>query len=406
MAKELCFNYKAKTRAKELVSGVIYAEAQDIAFQKVKNLGYTPVDVPTLNIPLSINAMIYSDFNKKELMIFYKTMGKRMGQGRSTVEGLETAVSYIKDPRLKQALMMAKNFLSEGMSFANALKLAGFPLRDVEILRSTADAGEQPATLLRLAAELDRNLKLEASIKSTLKTPILMFLIMYLTTYGLIIKIAPKMMDFFKILRIDFISGKGTENLPSFIPAYYKFAAAFNQNVLIYSIFYFGLVVAFVFFLRSKIVKKSLDYIPVIRNISVKTDLSNLWSSFGLLYDSGANIEEVCKMMSKSARREEHSANFLDMARLVRSGIPINKAVQKAGFPDFVIREVNAAQTSGSISEGLIDMSEGFAMDVEDMTDNLKSFISLASLIFMTIFVLLFFMISYYPSMATIMSKL
>lgn len=406
MSKDLAFNYKAKNRAKELVNGLVYAPTQEIAFQKIKSLGYIPVDVPTLNIGMTIQAFIHSEFNKKDLMIFYRAMGKRMDMGRSPIEGIDSALSYLKDPKLIQALMLAKNFLNEGMAFATALKNAGFPLRDVEILRSTAEAGQQPATLKRLAEELDRNINLQRAIKATIKGPIGMFLAMYAATYGLIIGIAPGMIKFFKMLKIDFIAEKGNEKLPAFVTKYYQFANWFSENLKLASFLYFSALIGLIILMRSKYTKQVFDMIPLVKAISVKTDLANVWSSFALMYDAGSNLEEVCKMLSKAAAREEHRESFMNLARLVRSGVPIHKAVEKAGFPDFVVREIIAAHSSGELGSGIIDMSKGFALDVEEMSVNLKGLITIISQAILVVFVLGFFMVSYYPTLATTLGSL
>ena len=177
------FNYRAKNRSRDMIDGVVYAADADSAYLKLTQMGYVPSDMPTLNPRYTLRNFITRGFDRKELARFYSSMSKRLKNGRSVPEGLDNAIEFVDDPRLKQSLAMMRQFVQEGNSLAAAMKLSGFPLRDVEIVRSTAEAGKTAESLMRISQEIFRAETLRKSIVAVIRMPIIVFFIMYCATF-------------------------------------------------------------------------------------------------------------------------------------------------------------------------------------------------------------------------------
>lgn len=392
------FNYRAKNRRRDMIDGVVYAPDADSAYIKLTQMGYVPSDMPSLNARYTIRNLITSGFDRKELARFYSSMSKRLKNGRSVPEGLENAIEFVDDPRLKQSLAMMRQFVQEGNSLAAAMKLSGFPLRDVEIVRSTAEAGKTAESLMRISQEIFRAETLRKSIIAVIRMPIVVFFIMYCAIWGVTVFIAPVMMKFFK-------SALGNVKLPAFAKAYYDFAAVFKAHLTLASILYVALFVGVVWFLRSQTFRTLLEKIPLVRLISERSDMANLWTSFAMLYDAGINTEETTKLLASASVRPESRDAFMNMHRLLRSGSSIEVAVQRSEFPVYVVRGIQASVSSGDLVGGLEDMCRDLATDVEEYTAKLKDNIQLFATLILSIFVLMFFMVTYYPIISATLSQ-
>lgn len=393
------YDFQAKNRNRELVNGVVYAEDADTAYVKLTKMSYSPSTVPTLNLSYTIRNFLSRDFDKKELARFYKSMSKRLKQGRSVPEGLDQAVEFIDDPKLKQALIMMRQFVLEGNTLASAMNMAGFPTRDVEVIRSTAVAGKQSESMERISQEILRAHILRKSISSVLRIPIAILFIMYSAFYGIIVFIAPGISKFFK-------ESLNNVKLPAFAEIFYNFAAVFKQNLVFSTTIYISVLIGLVLFVKSSIFKRLIDKIKLVKTISERTDMSNLWTSFSMLYDAGINTEETCQMLSNAALREDSRECFVNMRRYLRSGLKIPLAVEKSGFPDYIKKGVMAAESSGDLVGGLEDLADDLATDVEEYTAKLKDSIQLVSVAILSAFILLFFMVSYYPIVSATLSQI
>lgn len=392
------YNYRAKNRSRAIIDGVVYAPDADSAYLRLTQMGYAPADMPTLNVRYTIRNAITRGFDRKELARFYGSMSKRLKNGRSVPEGLDNAIEFVDDPRLKQSLSMMRQFVQEGNSLAAAMKLSGFPLRDVEIIRSTAEAGKTAESLARISQEIFRAEMLRKSIMAVIRMPIIVLFIMYCAIWGVTVFIAPVMMKFFK-------NALGNVKLPSFAKIYYDFAAIFKANLTIASILYVALLIAIVWFVRSATFKTLLEKIPLVRIISERSDMSNLWTSFAMLYDAGINTEETTKLLAAAAARPESKEAFMNMHRMLRSGSSIEVAVQRSHFPTYVIRGIQASVSSGDLVGGVEDMCRDLAADVEEYTSKLKDNIQLLATGILSLFVLMFFMVTYYPIISATLSQ-
>lgn len=392
------FNYRAKNRTRDLIDGVVYAADADSAYLKLTQMGYVPSDMPTLNPHYTIRNIITRGFDRKELARFYSSMSKRLKNGRSVPEGLDNAIEFVDDPRLKQSLAMMRQFVQEGNSLAAAMKLSGFPLRDVEIVRSTAEAGKTAESLMRIAQEIFRAETLRKSIVSVIRMPIIVLLIMYGAFWGVTVFIAPVMMKFFK-------SALGNVKLPAFAKAYYDFAAIFKTNLTLSTALYIALLIGVVWFVRTPTFRMLLERIPLIRTIAERSDMANLWTSFAMLYDAGINTEETTTLLAAAAARPESKEAFMNMHRLLRSGSSIEVAVQRSRFPLYIVRGIQASVSSGDLVGGLEDMCRDLATDVEEYTSKLKDNIQLFATLILSVFVLMFFMVTYYPIISATLSQ-
>lgn len=395
---EKAYNFTAKNRNKELMRGVVYAADSGGAYIKLTQMGYAPSDIPKLNIKYTIRNFISKGFDKRELARFYASMAKRLKNGRSVPEGLENAVEFVDDPKLKQALIMMRQFVQEGNSLASAMKMSSFPLRDVEVIRSTADAGKSPDSMERIANELHRSEALKKSIMSVLRMPVVILFIMYLAFYGVLVFIAPAMFKFFKTALTNV-------KLPAYAKSFYEFADVFKSNLVIGTIIYIAILAAIIWFVRSSLFKKLIEKFKLVKIISERSDMANLWTSFAMLYDAGINSEESTKLLANAAAREDSRECFLNMNRLLRSGLSIAESAPKAGFPIYIVRGIQAADSSGDLVSGLEDMCKDLSQDVEEYTAKLKDFIQLLSVALLSAFVLLFFMVSYFPIISATLSQ-
>ena len=113
----------------------------------------------------------------------------------------------------------------------------------------------------------------------------------------------------------------------------------------------------------------------------------------------------VFGLLAAAAARPQTKEAFMNMHRLLRSGAPIESAVVKSGFPEYVVRGIQAAVSGGDLVGGLEDLCKDLAADVEEYTMKLKDNIQLAATGVLSAFVLAFFMVTYYPIISATLAQ-
>ncbi len=107
------YRYHAHNQASKLVNGLVYAENTDLAYAKLKRAG---LRVSSLRIdPMGTLNGLGGRFDVRELVRFYRTMGKRLEVGKPLISGMEAAISFTTDPLLINALRLMQQRLIGSM---------------------------------------------------------------------------------------------------------------------------------------------------------------------------------------------------------------------------------------------------------------------------------------------------
>lgn len=394
---EIAYNYTAKTARGQKISGVVHAPSKPLAFSRLKKGGFIPIKVE-FSLGQTISGWFHPNFNAAELSRLYVTVGRRLNNGKSLVEGLEAASEYIQDARLRQAVMLMRQSVLDGQSEFQAMQTAGFPRRDCLVIRSTAEAGKTGESFLSLGDEISRVEALRKSVASTFRVPAIMGVFMVLFVWAAIMFIAPATLSFLKQTGLRM-------NFSPLLAHYFDFVKLFHIQSTISSILYFAAFGGVAYFLKSKTFKKMLDRIKTLRTLSVKSDHAALWNSFSLLYDAAVPAREAASIVGDSAHREDSKLAFQRMAKMVESGRSLEEASAAAGFPTFVVSGVSSAASGGDMVAGLNDMSRNLEEDVRVLTGLLQENAKIASILAMGVGVLIVFVFTYYPMIASVMSN-
>lgn len=402
---ERAYKYTAKNSRSQVVDGTIYAKNRPLAIARLKRGGFRPIRTE-LSIGKTIGGVFSTKIDSGELARLYLTLGRRMSNGKSLSDGLEAAIDYVNDSRLRQAVMMARQSMIDGNPEHKALADAGFPRRDCLALKSTADAGKSASTFMSLGEEIQRNNALSRSLTSTFRIPKIMSVFMLLFIWAAIVFMAPMTLTFLKKTGLKL-------NFSPFIAAYFQFVQTFNGGLprnltqtIISSCIYFGSFFAAAYFITTQTFKDLLDKVKLIRTLSVKSDHAALWNSFVLLYDAAIPAKEAAHIVGDSAKRLDSKLSFHKMAKMLDAGRTLDDAVSNAGFPPIVMSGIKAAVSSGTIVQGVTEMSKNLEEDVQVMSGLLQENVKLLSVLFVGMGLLLVFVMTYYPMMASVMSNL
>lgn len=394
---DFAYKYTAKTATGQVLSGVTYGPNRAMASAKLKKNGFRPVQMD-LSIGSTLSNFIHPEFSAPELSRFYGTIGSRLKLGKPMAEGLDMALEYVGDERMRGAILVLRQCILDGQTQFQGLQASGFPRRDAMVIRSTEEAGSTGDAYISLAKEVQRAFQLKSSIKAVFYLPVVMAIFMVFFVWAAISYIAPLTMTF-----LTQAGARGSMN--PLIELYFQFAKQFNANHTLSSILYFGFFAGLAMGIRSSYFKRIIDQIPFIKKMSVKGDHSTLWSNFALLYDAAVPAKEAAKIVADAAMREDSREAFLRMSKYIEGGRDVTEAASGAGFPPFVLAGVRSAASGGDLKDGLTEMAVGFEKEVEIMTSLLKENVKIISTVMVSIGVFLVFLVTYYPILASILSQ-
>jgi type II secretory pathway component PulF len=394
---DFSWKYLAKTDTGRRTEGHIEAPNSASARIRLKKGGLTPLRV-TFDLNETFHRLRGGDFDLAQLARLYTTLGRRIKNGKSMVEGLEAASEYLTDARLKQAVLAMRQAIMDGQNEYQAMLSAGFPRRDAMIIRSTSEAGRTGETFISLALERQRVAGLRRAVKQVFFLPSIMLVFIYGFFFFSLWKIAPATSHFLKQTNLKI-------KMNAFNAAYFDFAKFFNDHFLVGALLYFGVPLGLFLLLRSAGFKRLLDRIPSIKNLSIRSDQAALWNSFGLLYDAAIPVREACLILADAAARPDSRLSFQRLSKKIDAGLPIEEAIQGCGFPAFIVAGVRSSASGGDLVAGIADLVRNLEEDVTISTEMLKEKVKIASILLVALGVLFTAATSYLPIATTVLQN-
>jgi type II secretory pathway component PulF len=392
------YTYRSRGLDGQLGSGILYAgSAAEAHFRLRHRLVREPLSI-RIDPWHTLLAWWQPEFGERDLIAFYRALGRRLERGQAIQPGLEQAQEFVSDPRLVQAIALLAHGLQEGQRIGVALRAAGFPERDAASLDAVADTGRLPDTLLMVAADLERRARLRQGLRRTMQMPLTVSALLYLGLYFAFMLFLPTMARFYAAL--------GATSLPPMAEVLFAAAAAFRAHPVLTSAAWLCLPVLMTCLVRSRRVAGWWERIPLVHQLLERSELASLWGGFATLYDAGVQVEEACRLLQAAATRPAARRWFTALALELHAGWPLPEATVRAGFPRHVIRAVQAADSGGDLVAGLRTLADGLAEEVSDLGIRQEHLVRVVSTLVAASLVAVFFLLTYLPLLSATFSQL
>lgn len=337
---ELGYKYVSSNQAGAPISGVVYAENQDLAYIKLNRAGLRPQSIK-FSLNDTINGLAATTYNMRDLALFYENIGKRIVSGRPVAEGLHSAATFIQDVRLKQGALLVGQAIGDGKSMSEAMVSAEFPYRDVMAVKASEDHGGVGNALISLGEDTRQRYNFQTKITSIFTAPLVMTFIIYVGFYLGALLFVPGVQKMFKSLNL----GDDRVALPQKIM--FALSDWISASVPLSAIVWSLPVVGLVYLHRKGHTRKLGDYIKLWRTIAEKSDMTATWSAFGLLYEAGITPFEAARTVAPSAARPATKEMFKKLEKSFFLGHSLSDSVKRSEFPDYIINSIQAAESSG-----------------------------------------------------------
>ena len=169
------FEWSGKTSRGAIESGEITANSKDEVISQLRKRNITATTVkPKEKKPLFGNISFGGGVDDKDIVIFTRQFATMIDAGLPLVQALEILSTQVENKFLAKTLETIKNDVEGGATYADALKK--HPKAFTELYANMVAAGESggilDTILNRLAAYIEKAMKLKKKVKGALVYPI------------------------------------------------------------------------------------------------------------------------------------------------------------------------------------------------------------------------------------------
>lgn len=343
--------------------GVVVTEVVEEGAFSIKKL---------LNVD-KINAFI-SRVSNDQLVLMTRNLGAMLTAGLPLSRALSVIERQSKNPKLKAVITDVRERIQKGEQFNEAIKAHPRVFDDlyVAMVRAGEEGGGLSETLKLLAVQMERSSTLKKKIKGAMVYPSIVLTIMVGIGIVMMIYVMPSITGTFKSLDVD---------LPATTQALIAASDFMVNNTAVALGVFFGSIVAFIYFLRTRIGKLIFHFIilyfPVIGTMVKEVNSARTARTLSSLLTSGVDVMRALEI-TKDVVQNVYYKPILDKARkAVEEGKPLSGVflAHEKLYPVFVGEMLLVGEETGEVGNMMKELAVFYENEVERKTKDLSTVI-------------------------------
>lgn len=373
------FTYEALDKGGKQVKGVIEAGSEEVIIEKLRNMGYYPLNV-IMNkrkaAEMDITALpglriIFHRVKQKHVMTFTRQFATLIDAGLPIIRSLAILQEQVESAVFKDKIGQISKDIESGASLSDALikHPKVFDNLYVNMVRAGEIGGVLEAVLNKIAEFLEKRQYIAGKIKSAMMYPVVVMCLAAAIVSFILIVIVPKFKDIYDQLGAEL-------PLPTQV-------LVWGGNVLITKTHWVLLAMFLVYKTYQKINetktgKLRIDTLklkmPVFGSLLQKSAIVRFAGTLATLITSGVPILQALDICRETSGNEVVTLAMDKVYNSVKDGETIHEPLSKCKvFPPLVVHMVAVGEETGAIDHMLNKVAEAYEREVDDTVNALTS---------------------------------
>ena len=361
------FNWEARTKTGGTQKGVIEAATVDVVEAQLKKYGFSNITIKAESKGIGFKLPKFGGGKKideKDLVVFTRQFSTMIDSGLPLVQCLDILASQQENKAFKEILSKVKESVESGSTFADALGKhpKAFDQLFVNLVAAGEIGGILDTILTRLAAYIEKSMKLKKQIKGAMVYPITIMSIAVVVVGVILIFVIPTFAKMF----IEF----GGE-----LPAPTKFVIALSNFLVKYFVLLIAGFYAIVWTIKKYYStpggQKNIDRMalkapiagPLIRKVSV----AKFTRTLGTMVSSGVPIMDGLEIVAKTAGNKIVEEAIYSVRQAISEGKTMAEPLAACGvFPPMVVQMISVGEATGAMDAMLNKIADFYDDEVDD----------------------------------------
>ena len=381
------YMWKGKTVKGEIKNGEVEAGNSAIATAMLRRQQIIPLKIKEKGkeINIKIPGLSRDKVDEKEVVVFTRQFATMIDAGLPLVQCLDILSSQQKNKAFKKALSEVKASVEGGLTFADSLKKHPNVFNHLYVnLVAAGEAGGILDTILnRLAAFMEKVIKLKSKVRSALVYPATIVSVAVLVIGIMLIYVIPTFEGLFK----DF-----GEALPAPTQIVINISRWFKNNVLYVLIATVVLIVGLWRVYKTEKGRRAIDRtllnLPIFGDLLRKVSIARFTRTLGTMVSSGVPILESLDIVARTAGNVIVEEAIMKTKKAITEGKTIAEPLSETGvFPPMVTQMISVGEATGAMDTMLSKIADFYDDEVDTSVNNLTSLIEPILMIFLGVII-------------------
>ncbi len=366
------FYYRAVTQYGKQIEGLIEARDVKEAAHYLKRHQLIPIKVTS---PEKIGfGRFFSIFQKsstKDLIFFTRQISSMLTSGLTLMQALVILRDQSRNTSIGPTVETIVTDVEGGKTFSGAIEKYPqiFSSIYIALIRTGESSGLLDKVMIRLADNLEKQQRLQQTIRSALLYPLIVVLMMIIVTIIMLVFVIPQLSGLYQNLNIE-------------LPLQTRIVLTLSDIVrTAWPLLLIG-IVAVTYLTRRwykdntgrHIIDGYLLKLPIFGKLLGESMLAEFCRTFGLLISSGSLVVESLLKSSKVVNNIHYQEAINLVARRVEKGISVSDALGSSiYFPPYLTQMVKIGEQTGKLDDSLLKASEYYEREVEQTVKTLTT---------------------------------
>lgn len=368
------FRYVAIDENARNINGKIVADTQREVIEELRKRKLTIVSVTeTKGFSFKNISVGGKSVPGDDVVIFARQLATMIEAGIPILQALEALQEQMTSPYFKSVITSLREDVEVGSSLTTAFSkhTRVFDTLFISMVKVGEAGGKLNVTLDRVAAYLEKTLKLRRKVKAAMVYPTVVITMAFLITLVLLIKVVPT----FKAIY---------DSLGQELPAMTKFLILISDTLqrslmgLAGGLFLCGFLIGR--YLRTEKGRLQFDTLklklPIFGDLMRKVAISRFSRTLATLTQSGVPILVSLEIVAKTCGNKLIELTINNVRNFVREGESITPPLIKSGvFPPMVTRMISVGEKTGEMEKMLVKVADFYDDQVDAAVAGLTSLI-------------------------------
>jgi len=377
------FQWSGKTSKGLVESGEITANSKDEVIAQLKRRNLMPTIIKEKEKKAAFGSMSFGGgVSDKDIVIFTRQFSTMIDAGLPLVQALEILSTQVENKFLAKTLEAIKIDVEAGSTYADALKK--HPKVFTDLYANMVAAGESggilDTILNRLAAYIEKAMKLKKKVKGAMIYPLVVSSIAVICIAVIMIFVVPTFSKMFTQMG-------GTLPLPTlFVMKMSSFLAGMGGLLSGLAIVVF--IIVFKQIRKTEKGQAATDRmflkLPIFGILLKKVAVAKFTRTLGTLISSGVPILDGLEITAKTAGNKVIEYAVMDIRQAVSEGKTLAEPLMKAKvFPPMVTHMISVGEATGALDSMMNKIADFYDDEVDAAVNNLTAMMEPMLMVFL-----------------------
>ena len=363
------FTFSGKNAAGEKVQGERTAVNKQVLALQLRREQITAPNIREKGKEFSLPLLGSTKVKTKDIAIFFRQFSVMIDAGLPLVQCLEILAANQENTSFQKTLTGVRTTVEGGATLANAMRQ--YPKVFDDLTTNMIEAGETggilDVILQRLAAYVEKAVKLRSAVKSALIYPVAVVSMAFLIVGALLKWVVPIFANLFAGLNASLpLPTRIVMGLSAFVGQFWWF---FIVGIV-------GVIVGIKYIRKDRRGKYWMDYtmlkMPVLGMLLRKIAVARFTRTLGTLITSGVPILEGLTITARTSGNAVLEEALMKVRKAIEEGRTIVDPLRECGvFPNMVTQMIGVGEATGAMDSMLQKIADFYEDEVDSATKDM-----------------------------------